>query len=355
MACGSMAAMAGARAAPRRWQRPGPRHGCCARGWRRPFSSSAPSPAARHGGSPRGPPRDFGRAGPPRPQPREAVFLPSAPPRPSPSSRWRRAPWRTATASAACHGGPPRAPPAGSARGHHGRARGGVQRRWYPAPAVPTTCSTPHPRTPASRAASAAGIHGQERFELSYLGRGGSKGWTGSRRFDVRRASRRLSVSDCLSEYLRIQIAPRLCSLGQSVQVLGQRHGAAVADERRPQPPPLHFVGSSNLHAVAEESILLHQTPSEVGSETLQYERETLQHEEGNGAASEAHRQHGHGKIEDLCLAAYGDLIFVSVSDRFYNAGWVPVLCWVESSTSEKKVKAPLLLVLHLFAHPGRC
>ncbi|XP_039796024.1 uncharacterized protein LOC120661277 isoform X9 [Panicum virgatum] len=96
------------------------------------------------------------------------------------------------------------------------------------------------------------------------------------------------------------------------------------------QPPPLHFVGSSNLHAVAEESILLHQTPSEVGSETLQYERETLQHEEGNGAASEAHRQHGHGKIEDLCLAAYGDLIFVSVSDRFYNAGWVPVLCWVK-------------------------
>ena len=35
-------------------------------------------------------------------------------------------------------------------------------------------------------------------------------------------------------------------------------------------------------------------------------------------------------QIEDLCLAAYGDLIFVSVSDRFYNAGWVPVLCWVE-------------------------
>ena len=84
----------------------------------------------------------------------------------------RRAPWRTATASAACHGGPPRALLAGSARGHHGRARGGVQRRWYPAPAVPTTCSTPHPRTPASRAASAAGIHGQERFELSYLGQG---------------------------------------------------------------------------------------------------------------------------------------------------------------------------------------
>ncbi|XP_039796025.1 uncharacterized protein LOC120661277 isoform X10 [Panicum virgatum] len=69
---------------------------------------------------------------------------------------------------------------------------------------------------------------------------------------------------------------------------------------------------------------------AKVGSETLQYERETLQHEEGNGAASEAHRQHGHGKIEDLCLAAYGDLIFVSVSDRFYNAGWVPVLCWVK-------------------------
>ena len=174
----------------------------------------------------------------------------------------RRAPWRTATASAACHGGPPRAPPAGSSRGHHGRARGGVQRRWYPAPAVPTTCSTPHPRTPASD----AGIHGQERFELSYLSRGGSKGWTGSRRFVVRRASRRLSVSDCLSESLRIQIAPRLCSLGQSMQVLGQRHGAAVAagtadssalgnlgaaastDLLCPpiQPPPLHFVGSCN-------------------------------------------------------------------------------------------------------------
>jgi len=34
-----------------------------------------------------------------------------------------------------------------------------------------------------------------------------------------------------------------------------------------------------------------------VGSETLQYERETLQHGEGDGAASEAHRQHGHGKV----------------------------------------------------------
>ena len=119
----------------------------------------------------------------------------------------RRAPWWTATASAACHGGPPRAPPAGSSRGHHGRARGGVQRRWYPAPAVPTTCSTPHPRTPASRAASAAGIHGQERFELSYLGRGGSKWWTGSRvsssaaRLDVspsRTVSQRLSESKSL-------------------------------------------------------------------------------------------------------------------------------------------------------------
>jgi len=36
-----------------------------------------------------------------------------------------------------------------------------------------------------------------------------------------------------------------------------------------------------------------------VGNETLQYERETLQHGEdvGDGAASEAHRQHGHGKV----------------------------------------------------------
>jgi len=37
-----------------------------------------------------------------------------------------------------------------------------------------------------------------------------------------------------------------------------------------------------------------------VGSETLQYERETLQHGEGDGAASEAHRQHGHGKVKYL-------------------------------------------------------
>ena len=47
---------------------------------------------------------------------------------------------------------------------------------------------------------------------------------------------------------------------------LGNLGAAASTDLLCPpiQPRPLHFVGSSNLHAVAEESILLHQTPSEV-------------------------------------------------------------------------------------------
>ena len=176
MACGSMAAMAGARAAPWRWQRPDPRHGCCARGWRRPFSSSAPSPAARHGGSPRGPPRDFGRAGPPRPQPREAVFLPGAPPRPSPSSRCRcrRQRWAAST-SAARHGGP-RRPPQRAMAGRlelcwpdphavtmaelvAASSGGGTPHLQYPLPAVPRTPErrpAGRPVPPASMARSAS-------------------------------------------------------------------------------------------------------------------------------------------------------------------------------------------------------
>jgi len=201
----------------------------------------------------------------------------------------RRAPWRTATASAACHGGPPRALLAGSARGHHGRARGGVQRRWYPAPAVPPTCGTPHPRTPASRAASAAGIHVQERFELSYLGQGRLQRVD---RVSAFRRPPRVSTSLRLGLSLSVSLNPNRSAslLPRSVRAcfgaaawrrggrraaaagtadssaLGNLGAAASTDLLCPpiQPPPLHFVGSSNLHAVAEESILLHQTPSEV-------------------------------------------------------------------------------------------
>ena len=57
-------------------------------------------------------------------------------------------------------------------------------------------------------------------------------------------------------------------------------------------------------------------------------------------------------QIEDLCLAAYGDLIFVSVSDRFYNAGWVPVLCWVEfvpHPPSRGNFAAAVFNILRLF------
>jgi len=190
----------------------------------------------------------------------------------------RRAPWRTATASAACHGGPPRALLAGSARGHHGRARGGVQPRWYPAPAVPTTCSTPHPRTPASRAASAAGIHGQDRFELSYLGGGRSKWWTGSRvsssaaRLDVS-PSRTVSRSLSESKSLRVSapsvspcrfwgsgMAPRWPASGGRRYCRFVRAWKFGSCRQYRSPLPSHTAPTP----VAEESILLHQTPSEI-------------------------------------------------------------------------------------------
>jgi hypothetical protein len=183
----------------------------------------------------------------------------------------RSVPWRAASSSAG-----------------RIRTRSPWQSSWRrPVAVVPRTCSTPHPRTPASRAASAAGIHGQERFELSYLGRGGSKWWTGSRvsssaaRLDVS-PSRTVSRSLSESKSLRVSAPRSVCAgFGAAAWRRGGRRaaaagtadssalgnlGAAASNLLCPpiQPPPLHFVGSSNLHAVAEESILLHQTPSEV-------------------------------------------------------------------------------------------
>ncbi|KAG2616027.1 uncharacterized protein LOC120664059 [Panicum virgatum] len=124
------------------------------------------------------------------------------------------------------------------------RTRSPWQSSWRrPAAVVPRTCSTHYLQYPAPQNAGQPG--GQCRrhpwpgaLRALLFRQGRLQMVDRVSRFVVRRASRRLSVSDCLSESLRIQIAPRLCSLGQSVHVLGQRHGAAVAGERRPQPHP---------------------------------------------------------------------------------------------------------------------
>ena len=124
-------------------------------------------------------------------------------------------------------------------------ARSPWQSSWRrPAAVVPRTCSTHYLQYPAPQNAGQPG--GQCRrhpwpgaLRALLFRQGRLQMVDRVSRFVVRRASRRLSVSDCLSESLRIQIAPRLCSLGQSVQVLGQRHGAAVAGERRPQVLPI--------------------------------------------------------------------------------------------------------------------
>ncbi|XP_039852807.1 uncharacterized protein LOC120711380 [Panicum virgatum] len=140
----------------------------------------------------------------------------------------RSVPWRAASSSAG-----------------RIRTRSPWQSSWRrPAAVVPRTCSTHYLQYPAPQNAGQPG--GQCRrhpwpgaLRALLFRQGRLQMVDRVSRFVVRRASRRLSVSDCLSESLRIQNAPRLCSLGQSVQVLGQRHGAAVAGERRPQVLPI--------------------------------------------------------------------------------------------------------------------